>query len=385
MEEIIIISKEEKVMERLRKNKGYTLTELIIVIAVIALFAAMIAPSIIKKIDKSKETRAVHACRTIYDAAVTVVATEYPDVSTDDSHWERILELAGADTNDKINIVKIKQDVVGNITLLTIYERGKYATFRANGLGYEVGEVVPADVETETETKPQSQQQVASAGIKEVLAAQAASETVADSNTNVIGTPVADAEPVTPVVTEPAAPVVTEPVAPIVEQTVVEPISPITVAENYQVPEEGEVNNRYPVSVTNVSASLNILPQVGTLNSNNNKNQTGVSNSTLNQDEVDRRITAALTSSFGTSEYNYEVLQSGGYRCLIVSVGHKYVKGDSDFPKNNSKLSVAVYVYRYDHVDKNYVFHDVVTGTATLSVANKKGDDGLKFGNLVID
>lgn len=53
-----------------RFDKGFSLVELIIVIAIMAILAAAIAPAIIRYIDKSRKATDVDAANTIYEATV---------------------------------------------------------------------------------------------------------------------------------------------------------------------------------------------------------------------------------------------------------------------------------------------------------------------------
>ena len=58
---------EGKIMKSKSNNKGFTLVELIIVIAIMALLAASIAPSVIRYIEKARKTKVLHEARIVYD------------------------------------------------------------------------------------------------------------------------------------------------------------------------------------------------------------------------------------------------------------------------------------------------------------------------------
>ena len=58
------------------KNKGFSLVELIIVIAIMAILAAAIAPALIRYIDKSRRSDDVAAAETINTAAQAALANE---------------------------------------------------------------------------------------------------------------------------------------------------------------------------------------------------------------------------------------------------------------------------------------------------------------------
>ncbi len=57
-------------------NKGFSLVELIIVIAIMAILAAAIAPALIRYIDKSRKSNDVTAAKTIKTAVDTAMANE---------------------------------------------------------------------------------------------------------------------------------------------------------------------------------------------------------------------------------------------------------------------------------------------------------------------
>lgn len=57
-------------------NKGFSLVELIIVIAIMAILAGAIAPALIKYIDRSRKSNDVNACKSIKTAFETSLASE---------------------------------------------------------------------------------------------------------------------------------------------------------------------------------------------------------------------------------------------------------------------------------------------------------------------
>ena len=66
------------------KNKGFSLVELIIVIAIMAILAAAIAPALIRYIDKSRRSDDVAAAETINTSAQAALANEdaYDEIQT---------------------------------------------------------------------------------------------------------------------------------------------------------------------------------------------------------------------------------------------------------------------------------------------------------------
>ncbi|MGI6664345.1 MAG: prepilin-type N-terminal cleavage/methylation domain-containing protein [Christensenellaceae bacterium] len=60
-------------------KKGFTLMELIIVIAILAILAAILVPSILGYMNKAKEIRALEEGRMVVMAASTIAAENYVD------------------------------------------------------------------------------------------------------------------------------------------------------------------------------------------------------------------------------------------------------------------------------------------------------------------
>ena len=80
-------------------NKGFSLVELIIVIAIMAILAAAIAPALIRYIDKSRKADDVTAAGTINSAVSSALANEdaYDEVQTVDEN-KPFLKATAADT-----------------------------------------------------------------------------------------------------------------------------------------------------------------------------------------------------------------------------------------------------------------------------------------------
>ncbi len=69
-------------VKELKKNRGFSLVELIIVIAILAILSAAIAPALIRYIEKSRKKVDVQTAEMIYDAALYALA------NGDDSVYE---------------------------------------------------------------------------------------------------------------------------------------------------------------------------------------------------------------------------------------------------------------------------------------------------------
>ena len=66
-------------MLSLRNRKGFTLIELMIVVAILGILAAVAIPAFLKYIKRSKTSEATMNVRKLYDGSVTYFATEYAD------------------------------------------------------------------------------------------------------------------------------------------------------------------------------------------------------------------------------------------------------------------------------------------------------------------
>ena len=59
------------------KQKGFTLVELIVVLAILAVLAAIMVPSLTGYIDKAKNTQLLSIARSVYTAAQVEVSEAY--------------------------------------------------------------------------------------------------------------------------------------------------------------------------------------------------------------------------------------------------------------------------------------------------------------------
>ncbi len=81
-------------------NKGFSLVELIIVIAIMAILAGAIAPALIRYIDKSRKSNDVSSCKTIKTAVETAMANEETyELLTNNGSGSTIVVTPGTSTS----------------------------------------------------------------------------------------------------------------------------------------------------------------------------------------------------------------------------------------------------------------------------------------------
>lgn len=119
-----------------RENKGFSLVEIIIVIAIMAVLLAVLTPLYLTYVEKAKNTTAMTDADNVMQATITYYSDKYESTSKfggyshdDDA---AILKLAGADDDVSIIEAEIQNDrfvsfIVKDGDRYAIYKDGKWS------------------------------------------------------------------------------------------------------------------------------------------------------------------------------------------------------------------------------------------------------------------
>ena len=94
-------------MKKLRKNdKGFTLVELIVVLVILALLAAILVPALLGYIDKAKKEKNYQAAQEVHTAVQALATESYgKGDKTPTIKFEDIKSLAGIDDLSEVVVV----------------------------------------------------------------------------------------------------------------------------------------------------------------------------------------------------------------------------------------------------------------------------------------
>ena len=126
-------------LQKLTKNRGgFTLVEIMIVVAIIALLAAIAVPNFLRARKRSQATRIIEDLRMI-DAAVDQYAIEANKVAGASVSWDAVKQYLKPTSN----LYVTGKSVIGHAYATTFTVDGAIAT--PAGTGAALGDVAPAE------------------------------------------------------------------------------------------------------------------------------------------------------------------------------------------------------------------------------------------------
>ncbi len=113
-------------------KKGFTLTEMIVVLVILAILAALLIPAMSKWIDKARRSEAIVECRQCVTAAQTLLSESYGTDATPDVDADAATQLAEVPGN----VIAIAHN--GRNIKHLIYTNDKYTVFYCSDGGCSV-------------------------------------------------------------------------------------------------------------------------------------------------------------------------------------------------------------------------------------------------------
>lgn len=93
--------------EKLQNKKGFTLAELLIVVAIIAVLVAVSIPVFTAKLESSRDAVSIANIRSAYAQAMTEVVTYSTDITSGDVQIVATKDAGGAITEYEVKIAKV--------------------------------------------------------------------------------------------------------------------------------------------------------------------------------------------------------------------------------------------------------------------------------------
>lgn len=128
-------------------NKGFSLVELIIVIAIMAILAGAIAPALIRYIDKSRKSNDVSSCKTIKTAVETALGNEtvYEYITAAEASGYCYIYVTPGESTSNITASSGPISITGGSTEATINGKNNsdVADTAVQEIGTNIGETTP--------------------------------------------------------------------------------------------------------------------------------------------------------------------------------------------------------------------------------------------------
>ncbi|MBO6260293.1 MAG: type II secretion system protein [Lachnospiraceae bacterium] len=126
----------------MRKNKGFSLVELIIVIAIMAILVGVMAPQLIKYIEKSKVSSDTQLCSTVQTAVTTALSdpevNDWNGYDTKFNTWCNATAVSALSTTATDKLDSSVLETLGEKTPANINSSLKSYQAKSNGVSFQI-------------------------------------------------------------------------------------------------------------------------------------------------------------------------------------------------------------------------------------------------------